>query len=106
MDSGSVDQHAYELRRFIKGMDVEQVVLVTHGNFLHYLTQDWSDHPGQEGGTGWKKIDFKNYRLVEGEEAHLQELDESRERRVKEKETTGGFIVKKNRKMSQHKVKQ
>ncbi|KAE8366730.1 histidine phosphatase superfamily [Aspergillus caelatus] len=71
------------------GDDDAEIVLVTHGGFLHYLTDDWEDsyrHPG----TGWYNCETRAYvfesdfRSSHDEEAWLIETRESRWRRGKD----------------------
>lgn len=83
MISSKVDKHAYEIRRYIKDLDAKHVVLVTHGGFLHWLTEDWSDNPGEENATGWTNTEYRTYEFIEGPGAHMKEVEESRERRRK-----------------------
>ncbi|KAH8816068.1 phosphoglycerate mutase family protein-like protein [Xylogone sp. PMI_703] len=63
------------------------IVVVTHGGFLHYFTEDWEGHDGFLG-TGWQNTEFRSYNFVvqdgDGEEdkgASLVETAESRKRR-------------------------
>jgi broad specificity phosphatase PhoE len=87
--SSAIDRRALDARRWLrdlgkgeaeKDVDVD-IVVVTHGGFLHYLTEDWE---GAERGTGsgWENTEFRSYEFVEGgEKASLRETRESRERR-------------------------
>ncbi|KAI1826689.1 phosphoglycerate mutase-like protein [Xylaria intraflava] len=64
--------------------DDTQVVLVTHGGILHFITEDWSGiNPGR--GTGWSNTEYRSYEFVDktGQDpnASLWELPESRRRR-------------------------
>lgn len=64
-----------------------QIVLVTHGGYLHYFTQDWEDS-NRHLGTGWSNTEARSYTFVGGvdstdEEAALDETAESRLRRGK-----------------------
>jgi broad specificity phosphatase PhoE len=70
------------------GEDVH-IVVVTHGGFLHYFTEDW-DGSEKFTGTGWDNTEWRSYNFVEdtGEEnghgnqnVGLIETMESRERR-------------------------
>jgi hypothetical protein len=73
----------------LHGNDDVAIVLVTHGGFLHYLTDDWEDadsHPG----TGWYNCETRAY-VFESQvwsdsdgEAWLVETRESRSRRGKD----------------------
>ncbi|KAK5943455.1 hypothetical protein PMZ80_004462 [Knufia obscura] len=83
MDAPHIETNVVELRKFIKSLDFKHVALVAHGGFLHYFTEDWSDNPGEESGTGWVNTEFRTYEYVKGEGGHLKELAESRKRRAK-----------------------
>ncbi|KAK4105265.1 phosphoglycerate mutase-like protein [Parathielavia hyrcaniae] len=64
------------------GVDAH-IVVVTHGGFLHFLTQDWDGmNPAQ--GTGWVNTEWRSYEFVGGEEdeeARLRETGASWRRR-------------------------
>ncbi|PVH78443.1 hypothetical protein DL98DRAFT_590365 [Cadophora sp. DSE1049] len=62
--------------------DVE-IVVVTHGGYLHYFTDDW-DGAGKFVGTGWANTECRSYEFVEGDEhgAGLRETRESRLQRM------------------------
>ncbi|KAH6714094.1 histidine phosphatase superfamily [Leptodontidium sp. MPI-SDFR-AT-0119] len=51
------------------------IVVVTHGGYLHYLTDDW-DGAGKFVGTGWANTEVRRYGFRE--EASLRETRESR----------------------------
>jgi broad specificity phosphatase PhoE len=62
-----------------------EIVLVTHGGLLHYLTEDWED-ADQSMGTGWQNTEVRSYTFVdesECENAHLVETTRSRHIRGK-----------------------
>jgi len=68
--------------------DVE-IVLVAHGGYLHYLTDDWEDSD-KLAGTGWENCEFRTYTFERDfmsdsdEEAYFSETMESRRRRGKD----------------------
>lgn len=39
----AIDQRAREARQWLKARPEDEIVVVTHGGFLHYFTQDWTD---------------------------------------------------------------
>ena len=41
---------AKEVRQWLKARPEEQIVLVTHGGFLHFITEDWT---GKDKHPGW-----------------------------------------------------
>lgn len=65
----------------------DRVVVVTHGGFLHFLTEDYEGvDPGR--GTGWKNTEWRSFEFVgpsasgaEDENASLKETADSYERR-------------------------
>lgn len=78
-----------KIRELVKNGDKDaQIVLITHGGYLHYFTDDWEDsylYPG----TGWRNCETRSY-MFEGdimtdldEEARLTETSESRQKRGK-----------------------
>lgn len=79
-----------KLRELVaNGDDDVEIVLVTHGGFLHYFTNDWEDSYRQPG-TGWYNCETRSYvfesdfRSSHDEEAWLMETRESRRRRGKD----------------------
>ncbi|KAH7090823.1 histidine phosphatase superfamily [Paraphoma chrysanthemicola] len=69
---------ALELRKFLRSRDEREIVVVSHGNFLHYITGDIDDD-GKETTGWWKNAEFRTYRYVEreGADALLEETKES-----------------------------
>lgn len=39
-----ITERAKEVREWLKARKEDHIVVVTHDGFLHYLTEDWSDH--------------------------------------------------------------
>ena len=70
------------------GYDDAEIVLITHGGFLHYLTDDWEDSY-HNPGTGWYNCETRayvfesNFRSNDDEDAWLMEARKSRWRRGK-----------------------
>ncbi|KAJ5267176.1 phosphoglycerate mutase family protein [Penicillium angulare] len=88
-------------RQWLKARPEKDIVVVTHGGFLHYFTEDWEDS-SQYQGTGWSNTEFRSYTFsdevhahdldgneLEGENASLIETVESRQRRGKEGPSPG-----------------
>ncbi|KIX05899.1 uncharacterized protein Z518_03872 [Rhinocladiella mackenziei CBS 650.93] len=42
------------------GDEAVEIVLVAHGGYLHYLTDDW-ENATQHAGTGWENTEFRTY---------------------------------------------
>ncbi|KAK2599861.1 hypothetical protein N8I77_011583 [Diaporthe amygdali] len=64
--------------------DSADIVVTTHGGFLHFLTQDW-DGMDLTRGTGWDNTEYRSYEFDEPEgddsEARLHETKPSWRRR-------------------------
>ncbi|KAL0941733.1 phosphoglycerate mutase family protein [Colletotrichum truncatum] len=84
-----LEKRAAEARRALRDLvgDVqgdEHVVVVTHGGFLHFLTNDFFGIANGKA-TGWENTEFRSYNFVDStgkdESAHLTETQESWERR-------------------------
>ncbi|KAK8044583.1 hypothetical protein PG993_004607 [Apiospora rasikravindrae] len=64
--------------------DDAQVVLVTHGGILHFLTGDWDGY-SPTSGTGWSNTEFRSYEFsdssYEDPNASLKETQTSRRER-------------------------
>ncbi|KAJ5759220.1 phosphoglycerate mutase family protein [Penicillium odoratum] len=82
-------------RRWLKARPEKEIVVVTHGGFLHYFTEDWEDH-SQYQGTGWSNTEYRSYTFsdeshsddleghaLDGDNATLVETSDSRQRRGK-----------------------
>ncbi|KAF4985179.1 hypothetical protein FDECE_16754 [Fusarium decemcellulare] len=68
----------------IAGSGDDHIVVVSHGGFLHILTDDWYDVPDGRA-TGWSNCEFRSYQFVDpagsDEDATLRETEESWQRR-------------------------
>ncbi|KAJ5916742.1 hypothetical protein N7504_000757 [Penicillium tannophilum] len=74
--SEAVRRRAAELRTWLWKLPHEHVVLVTHGAFLHYLTEDWSLYDRQRG-TAYRNCEYRRFTFTEDStesEAHLLEV--------------------------------
>jgi hypothetical protein len=88
--SSAIERRARDARLWLRDLaaqaheegqgDVEMVV-VTHGGFLHYFTEDWEG--AERGtGTGWENTEWRSYAFVpRSEGASLRETRESMVRR-------------------------
>lgn len=94
-DSAAIEARARSARLFLRdlarrlvkdGIKDPQIVLVTHGTFLHYFTQDWEDSH-RNPGTGWQNCETRSYVFQDDflqsddDEGRLQETKESRSKR-------------------------
>ncbi|KAK4692386.1 hypothetical protein P7C71_g4807, partial [Lecanoromycetidae sp. Uapishka_2] len=77
-----LEERARETRRWLKARKEKEIVLVTHGGFLHYFTEDWTDFK-ESLGTGWANVEFRSYQFVDekGDNASVVETKQSRELR-------------------------
>ena len=93
--SSAICKRARDCRKFLRekarelsdgGDDNVEIVLVTHGGYLHYLTEDWED-AAKFSGTGWENTEYRTYNFEHDfssnsdNEAYLLESAESRKRR-------------------------
>ncbi|KAK7557779.1 histidine phosphatase superfamily [Phyllosticta citricarpa] len=87
-ESAAIEARARDARQFLRelasssGDDDVEIVVVTHGGYLHFLTSDWDDFD-QFKGTGWKNTEWRTYTFdtSSGAEASVVETPESLERR-------------------------
>lgn len=42
--AGALEKRAKEARQWLKARSEKEIVVVTHGGLLHYLTEDWTDY--------------------------------------------------------------
>ncbi len=42
--AGALEHRAREARQWLKARPEKEIVVVTHGGLLHYLTEDWTDY--------------------------------------------------------------
>lgn len=88
----AIDARAREARLYLKAVgekaasangEDQHIVAVTHGGYLHYLTEDWDEHM-RFTGTGWENTEYRSYAFIDGDEenASMLETAESRQRRV------------------------
>lgn len=91
--SAAIELRAREARIWLRDLALKamqageedvNIVVVTHGTFLHYFTEDWVGHEIY-GGTGWANTEFRCYEFVDihagDANASLLETRGSRERR-------------------------
>ncbi|KAI9046308.1 uncharacterized protein KD926_004146 [Aspergillus affinis] len=92
----AITNRARDARRWLKERPEKEIVLVTHGGFLHFFTEDWEDS-SQYQGTGWLNTEFRDYvfspefhtedldgKILAGDNASLVETVDSRARRGKD----------------------
>ncbi|KAI9762427.1 MAG: hypothetical protein M4579_000403 [Chaenotheca gracillima] len=74
---------AKRARQWLFARPEKEIVCVTHGSFLHYLTEDWSD-ANRFRGTGWSNTEFRTFRITNarGDNPFLKETRESEDHRL------------------------
>ena len=55
-DAASIERRASETRQWLKTRPEKEIVLVTHGGFLHYFTGDWSESCKFVGISAYEKL--------------------------------------------------
>ncbi|KAG9950372.1 phosphoglycerate mutase family protein, partial [Aureobasidium melanogenum] len=63
-DRASVQKRAAKLRSWLFGRKEDVVVVVSHGGFLHALTEDWSGFNASLG-TGWQNCEIREFVFTE-----------------------------------------
>lgn len=102
-DSDAILARAKVARLWLLARPEKDIVVVTHGGFLHYFTDDWSNSHRFEGmhscylhrfhhkhhlhlltrtGTGWANTEFRSYNFDTSSDALLVETQESKDRRA------------------------
>ena len=104
-----VTTRALDARQWLKSRNEKEIVAVTHGGFLHHLTQEWTGskpfksnvpsvyaEPGSTElehltGSGWDKCEHRTFAFIEeqGDNATMQETEQSLQRR-KQKDNSEG----------------
>ncbi|OJJ36193.1 hypothetical protein ASPWEDRAFT_134914 [Aspergillus wentii DTO 134E9] len=71
----SVRRRAAELRCWIWNRPEKHIALVSHGGFMHYLTEDWTGYV-KGRGTGYRNCEYRTFEFTEdsNEEPHLREV--------------------------------
>ncbi|KAF4534040.1 Phosphoglycerate mutase family protein [Lasiodiplodia theobromae] len=60
----AVERRAALFRAWLRARPEENIVLVTHGAFLHYLMEDWTDYDPKKG-TGFCNCEVRRYGFAE-----------------------------------------
>ncbi|KAH8705071.1 histidine phosphatase superfamily [Talaromyces proteolyticus] len=97
-NAAALRNRAREVRQWLRARPEKEVVLVTHGGLLHFLTEDWEDSSLYQG-TGWRNTEYRTYHFsdkidfedingekLNGDDATIIEIPESRTRRGKSPE--------------------
>ncbi|OXV06131.1 hypothetical protein Egran_06101 [Elaphomyces granulatus] len=84
-DHEAVKRRAADLRSWLYQRSEPHILLVTHGAFLHFLTEDWTgDDPKR--GTAYLNCEVRIFNFTENstsEDTHLEEREESKKSRVR-----------------------
>ncbi|KAI9651559.1 MAG: hypothetical protein M1831_000754 [Alyxoria varia] len=81
-NTAAIEERCRVARRWLRDRPEKDIVVVTHGGLLHYLTEDWAGLDRKQG-TGWANTEFRSYTfdLASGDDAAIVETEESRTRR-------------------------
>ncbi|KAK5679957.1 hypothetical protein LTS10_007905 [Elasticomyces elasticus] len=60
----AIEARVKDARLWLMARPEKEIVLVTHGGFLHFFTGDWSDS-GRYHGTGWANTEFRSYTFAD-----------------------------------------
>ncbi|PUU75615.1 histidine phosphatase superfamily [Tuber borchii] len=97
LDPHPLSERARVARKWLRSRSESHVVVVLHGNFIHYVTEAL-DSNGNLPGTRWSYTEFRSYVFVDGDEdnASIIETDESKGRREGNEKSLGGMEVIRN----------
>ncbi|KAH6864807.1 phosphoglycerate mutase [Alternaria rosae] len=81
LTSAALFARAERARKWLRDRPENNIVVVSHGCFLHFLTDDWKGSLSAQA-TGWSNAEFRSYELSsDGDSTLLRETAESKERR-------------------------
>ncbi|KAF7592242.1 hypothetical protein BBP40_000443 [Aspergillus hancockii] len=60
-----IRKRARAVRSWLYARQEKEIVVVTHGAFLHYLTEDWED-----SWTGWANTEYRTYHIMAATDTH------------------------------------
>ncbi|KAK4999313.1 hypothetical protein LTR66_001637 [Elasticomyces elasticus] len=105
----AIDARAREARRWLMQRPEKEIVVVTHGGSLHYLTEDWTGsqrYTEMLPGTGWANTEYRSYTFDPANPANasMVETEESRRRRGPHAEKPLGKEEKSNLENVTHKT--
>ena len=82
-DDRTLDLRARDFRLLLRARAEDEIVVVSHGNFLHHITGNIDDHGEQTGGF-WKNAEFRTYYFdpLDHKDALMTETEESYKARL------------------------
>jgi broad specificity phosphatase PhoE len=77
-DGASLKARAQELRMFLRDRTEDEIAVVSHGDFLHFVSGDTDENGNQLNGD-WENTELRSFRFwpIDHQEALLQETEES-----------------------------
>jgi len=94
-DREAVKRRAASLRSWLFQRSEDKIVLVTHGAFLHFLTEDWTgDDPVR--GTAYLNCEVRIFDFTDhstAADAHIEERNENRANRVRRPENDAEVVA-------------
>ncbi|KAH8698566.1 putative phosphoglycerate mutase [Talaromyces proteolyticus] len=82
--SNALIARARVARQWLRKRPEKELIVVCHGGFLHYLTQDWTGIKADEHASAWQNCDFRSYQFAsskDDDDAAMIETDQSRQAR-------------------------
>ncbi|CAI7662638.1 unnamed protein product [Penicillium palitans] len=89
---GRIEARARDTRLWLQARPEKEIVVVSHGGFLHFLTEDWEDGCKHDA-TAWASVECRTYEFVtddgdcpsteQSANSRMQETTDSRHRRGK-----------------------
>ncbi|KAL1969489.1 hypothetical protein VTN77DRAFT_8927 [Rasamsonia byssochlamydoides] len=79
--SNALLARARAARRWLKARPEKEIVVVSHGGFLHYLTNDWTGIKAAEHASAWENCEFRTYEFSTDDpdgDAAMIETEQSR----------------------------
>ncbi|KAJ9307041.1 hypothetical protein DTO217A2_3461 [Paecilomyces variotii] len=78
--SSALIARAKDARQWLRARPEKEIVVVGHGGFFHYLTEDWTGVGDSEHASAWENTEFRTYRFVsdDDENASIIETEKSR----------------------------
>ncbi|KAJ5317765.1 hypothetical protein PENANT_c004G08181 [Penicillium antarcticum] len=73
---GKLRVRARDARNWLKNRPEKEIVVVSHGNFLHFLTEDWEDGCKHDA-TSWTNVEYRTYEFAEEKNGSLEQLDDA-----------------------------
>jgi len=97
-ETATVKSRAVKLRRWLRSREEDEIVLISHGRFCHFITGDVDDEGEQTTGW-WQDAELRSFQFVQdqnddsSDEAVLQETEESMQQRKAKEISPEGDVI-------------